>query len=82
MSSSDPSVGIEEYAIPVAKGISIIEKWYELNPDLDKFKMYLRRELVKRLNSAKLEEELRTMSPEELYTIVKEISWQFLHRKR
>lgn len=74
-------VDIEKYLIPVAKGVSIIEKWYDLDPDLEEFKVCLRRKLVKRPRSEKLEEELRSMSHEKLYDIVKEISAQFLEKK-
>lgn len=73
---------IEKYVLPVAKAVSIIEKWYNLEPDLQQFKIYLHSKLVKRLRSEKLEEELQSMSHETLYSRVKEICVQFLAQKR
>lgn len=73
---------IEKYVIPLAKGVSIIEKWYNLDPDLQEFRAYLWRKLVKRLGSEKLEEEIRSMSYEKLYEIIREISAQFLRKER
>ncbi len=73
---------IEKYVLPVAKAVSITEKWYNLEPDLQRFKIYLHSKVMKRLRSEKLEDVLRSTNQQQLYDIIKEIAAQFLAQKR
>ena len=59
-----------------------MDGWFDLEPDREQFKAYLRCELVKRFASEDFEEEIRSMKHEELYNVVKGISAQFLRKKR